>query len=333
MNVALLGAGGIGEAHSTAYTFIPEAQVRAVIDIRHDRAVQVAQKHGANVYTSIQEALENEALDMVDICTPTFTHKDLAVTCLENDLHVLIEKPIAMTLEDARLMVEAAASRRRKFMVAQVIRFWSEYVYLKQACERNDYGRLLEVSFSRTSGAPLWAWQGWYVDAQRSGRAPFELGIHDIDFVNYLLGKPERVSAHNIEVPERYFSSLRATFDFPGGLTASTEAAWYPGTVPFSAVYRAVFEEAVLDYSGDGLLLYAAGQDQPQVISVEQEISISTSINLKGAGPIYNEIAYFVDCLVNDRFPQVLTPQDSLLSLEMLETALRSSHMGKPISF
>jgi len=69
---------------------------------------------------------------MADICTPTSTHKDLVIQCADRGLHVMVEKPMAHTLEDARSMLEAVQRNKGLFMVAQVLRFWPEYAYLKQ---------------------------------------------------------------------------------------------------------------------------------------------------------------------------------------------------------
>ena len=331
IQVGLIGAGGIGEAHSSAYALIPEAKVCAVVDVRTERAELLANRHEARAYTSLEAMLAVESPDMVDICTPSFTHKMIAIECLKRGLHVLCEKPIAMTLNDAEEMVAVATQRRRKFMIAQVIRFWPEYLFLKQVFEKGTYGQLLQLSFSRTCGAPVWAWEGWYMDPQRSGRAPFELGIHDLDFVNFMLGKPDNVSAVAIERPELNFSYLHTHLKYLVGLRVETEAAWYAGPVPFKASFRAVFEKSVLEYKDDALLLYRSEATEAEKIDMAAGVLLDSNINLENAGPIHTEIAYFIDCLVNDRFPKVITPKDSLDSLKLLFYVLNAAQSGQTV--
>jgi predicted dehydrogenase len=329
LKVGIIGAGGIAEAHAAAYALLPQAQVTAVVDIRPERAEFIARKFGARTYNSVEKLLVSEQLDMVDICTPSFLHKEMAILFLEHGLHVLCEKPIARALADAQAMVEAANRNQCKFMIAQVIRFWPEYVYLKQSVDDGRYGKLVQASFSRICGAPVWAWEGWYVDDQCSGQAPYELGIHDTDFICHLLGKPQAVRATGLERNELTASYLRTQFLFPDGPQVEAEAAWYAGAVPFKATYRAVFEQGILVYDGETLQLYQAGMHKAQPIKAQATVSLGSTVNLTDAGPFYNEIAYFVDCVITDRFPTIITPQDSLNSLSVLLAALQSAKTGE----
>jgi predicted dehydrogenase len=331
VKAGLIGAGGIGEAHSSAYALIPEVQVCAVVDVRPERANFIAEKHNARSYTSLGEMLAKEQLDMVDICTPSYLHVEHVQRCIENGLNVLCEKPIAFYLNDAKAIIAEAIDKRVKFMIAQVIRFWPEYAILRQAVVEGRYGQLLQVSFQRTCGAPIWAWEGWYVDPQRSKMAPYELGIHDIDFLNYLLGKPAEVHAEGIERPEITLSRLNAHFQYVNGPQVDVEAAWYAGEVPFMATYRAVFEDALLDYRPDGLWLYRKDHAKGEKLEIPAGVVIGSNINLENAGPIYNEIAYFVNCLCNDCYPDILTPHDSLVSLRMLLAALDARQTGETV--
>ena len=107
IKVALIGAGGIGNAHSNAYEHIYEAKITAVVDVRQDNAEKTAAIHGAKVYTSLEEMLFHENIDMVDICTPSYSHPEIALQCARRGLHILVEKPIAFTLEEARGVLDA----------------------------------------------------------------------------------------------------------------------------------------------------------------------------------------------------------------------------------
>jgi predicted dehydrogenase len=330
IKVALIGAGGIGGAHSNAYEKIPDARIVAVVDIRREHAEKLAAIHGANIYTSTDDLLASETIDMVDICTPSFTHPELAIQCIRHGLHVLVEKPIAYTLGDAQAMIEAVQHHGKLFMVAQVIRFWPEYICLKQVYGRGTYGDLVQAWFSRLSGAPLWAWDNWYVDPARSGLAPFELHIHDTDYIQYLLGKPDRVQSQAINQPAIFASFLKTQYfyDRLPGVIVEAEAGWWQGPVPFAATFRAVFERAVLVYDNEKLILYEADGGEAKIVDLASQVQMSSAINLQNTSGIYNEIAYFIECIKTGRAPTVITPEQSYISLKMLLTELESARTG-----
>ena len=331
MKVAIIGAGGIGKFHSNIYTMIPEAKVIAVADIRLDQAEKAAEAHHANAYPSMEALLSNEKPDIVDICTPTYLHAEMAVTCMNLGYHVLCEKPAALRLADVQRMAETAKQQQVFFMVAQVIRFWDEYVVLKQFCEQKPYGNLLQVFFSRIACAPRWSWDNWFLDPQRSGLAPIDLHIHDADFIYYLLGKPQAVRSIGLQDEKEYLTSyIKTQYDYGNGILAEAEGGWYNASNPFRASYRAVFERAVLEYNGATLMVYPAGKE-PEQVEIKPAIRASSEINLDIAGPYYNEIRYFVDCILKNTAPQTVTPESTCGSFEMVLKEIKSWKSGQTI--
>jgi predicted dehydrogenase len=331
IKVGLIGAGGIGNAHSSAYEQMTEAKVTAVVDVRLENALKTAAVHGARAYTSVDEMLTKETLNMVDICTPSFVHQEMAVKGANHGLHVLCEKPIAYSLEDARAMIDAAQMNNVFLMIAQVIRFWPEYVYLKKVYDEGLYGKMVQAWFSRVCGAPMWAWDSWYVDPTRSGLAPLELHIHDVDYIHFLLGKPDSVYSVSVLQPEIYASFIKTQYFYDSlpGVLVEAEGGWWQGAVPFAATFRVIFEGAVLIYDGDKLTIYEAQAEDPKVVDFTSGVQMGSSINLKNTGGIYNEIAYFVECVRSVTPPAVITPEQSYLSLKLLLTELESAKTGK----
>jgi predicted dehydrogenase len=328
MKLALIGAGGIAQAHCAGYRHIPAAQVVAVADLILERAEEKARLFGARAYPSLEALLAAEQPDAVDLCVPSDLHARMAAQCLRAGLHVLCEKPMAFQRREADEVMAAWQESGKFLMIAQVLRFWPEYEYLKKLVDERPFGRLLQVSFSRTSAAPEWG--GWYVDPQRSGMAPFELHIHDLDFVYHLLGKPEDLTAYGFRDDGLYASYVRTQLFYPG-VVVEAEAGWYHGPVPFKAVYRAVFERAVLDYLPEGLLLYEPGQPEPRKIEVETGPNAGPVINLPGTGPYYNEIAYFVECVEKGQPPAVITPPESREVIELLLRAIEAAGISGPL--
>jgi predicted dehydrogenase len=322
MKVGLIGAGGISQVHCAGYQNLPNVQVCAVADLIIERAETRAQLFGARAYPSLQAMLAAEKLDAVDICVPSYLHAEMAVECLDAGLHVLCEKPLAFDRAGADAVLAAWKRSGKMFMVAQVLRFWPEYQYFKQLIAEGTYGPLRQASFTRTSGAP--AWGGWYTDPARSGMAPFELHIHDLDFIHFLLGKPLEIQSYGWREDTLLASYLRTRLVYPG-VIVDAEAGWYRAPLPFAADYRAVFEGAVLDYRGGELYLAEAGASERRKIQVESGPDSGPLINLPGTFPYYNEIAYFTGCVINRKAPETVTPYDSRESIEMLFQAVEAA--------
>jgi len=332
LKVAIIGCGGIGKFHSNVYTLLPDAAVIAVADIRLEHAEQAAQPHGAKVYPSMEDLLAHEKPDVVDICTPTYLHPQMSVTAMRQGFHVLCEKPLALDRKQAAAVVAAARRSGVIFMVAQVIRFWDEYAFLKKSQQEKTYGELKQAWFSRTGAAPLWSWQDWFLDVKRSGLAPFDLHIHDADFIYYLLGKPHSVRSAWVSEPDKpEFSYLRTEYQYTGLGPVGAEGGWFPAPVPFLATFRVAFEHAVLDYRSDGQLKCFPEGAQPYPILLGEAIKAPSTINIDSLRPYYNEIRYFLDCVSIGTQPSIVTPEESFASLEMLLAEIRSARTRKTV--
>ncbi len=330
IRVALIGAGGMGKVHSEACGQISDAQVAAVVDVDLERADRLARLHEARVYASVDEMLARETIDMADICTPTFTHKDIAVQCANRGLHVLVEKPIAHTLEEAQAMLEAVRCNNVMFMVAQVLRFWPEYAYLKQVYDRGTFGCLIQAWFSRVCSAPAPDREGWSADPQHTSLASSELHIHDLDFIYHIFGSPSAVSSVEINRPDIGASYLKTQYQYKHlpGVVIEAEGGWWHAPVPFAASFRAVFEKAVLVYECERLTLYEGEASKPCIVDFANGLPASEKLGLKSTNAFYNEIAYFVECIRANTPPAVITPEQSYAVLEILNAELRSARNG-----
>jgi predicted dehydrogenase len=322
MQIALIGAGGIAQVHCSGYDQLEDARITAVIDTNPEAAARTARRYSATEYTSIEAFLAAERPDAVDICSPTYFHAEQAALCLEAGLHVLCEKPMSLDRRGADRVMEAWKRSGKFLMIAQVIRFWPEYMALKNIVEQRPYGALRQVFLSRTSAAPGWG-SGWYLDPALSGMAPFELHVHDLDFVYYLLGKPRGVRANGWREDRLHASYLRTHLDYPG-ILVEVEAGWYDAPVSFAATYRAVFERAVLDYRSDGLWLFETGAKEGKRMDLAPAAS-ATGLNLPATDAYASEIAYFCGCVRENRPPEIITPLQSREVMEMLFQALESS--------
>ena len=250
LKVALVGVGGISGAHIPAWESMDDAELVAICDIRPERMEKYPDKRR---YTDFDEMLENENVDILDICLPTFLHADFAVKAMEKGINVICEKPISLNREDIQRVYSTAKNNNVCFMIAQVLRFWPEYEVVKSIYDSGKYGKLLSASMRRLGGMPKWSWDDWMRDEKRSGLVPFDLHIHDLDFIVYAFGKPEKCTTRRIKRPEQDY--ITATYDF-SDFFISTEAAWFAGRYPFSARFMFQFEDAVVTWENDEMTIY-----------------------------------------------------------------------------
>ena len=293
LKVGLVGVGGISGAHIPAWLGLEDVELVALCDIRPE---QMEKYTDIRKYTDFDEMLANEELDILDICLPTYLHADFAVKAMEQGINVICEKPISLKREDVKRVYETAEKNNVKFMVAQVLRFWKEYEYLKSVYESGKYGKLLSGTMTRLGSYPSWSWDGWMMDEKRSGLVPYDLHIHDLDFMVYAFGAPKKSTSFRAKKPDQDFINVVYEFD---GFFVGAEASWYASPYPFAAKFRFQFEEAIIANEEGGLKIYERGGG---VIGLDEAQTGDTSeINLPKSDAYANEIIYFVDCVKNNR--------------------------------
>lgn len=302
LKVGLVGVGGISGAHIPAWENMNEAELVALCDIRPELMEPYPDKRH---YVNFEEMLEKEELDILDICTPTYLHVDLAVKAMEKGIHVICEKPISLKSEDIDRAYSTARKMQVCFMVAQVLRFWPAYVLLKEIYDTNKYGKLLSGYMARLGGFPGWSWDNWMQDKNRSGMVPFDLHIHDADFILYTFGAPANVQSHRSQLPNQDYIS--AVYEFPE-FFITTETSWYAAPYPFTAGFRFQFEEALVVFEKGKCMIY---QNDGQILDLSEKATGDTgSINLPKSNAYANEIRYFTDCVLAGTFPDKIKPEE-----------------------
>ena len=300
LKVGLVGVGGVSGAHIPAWNEMEGAELVAICDIRPERMEFYPEPRK---YLDFDEMLEKEKLDILDICLPTYLHADFAVKALEKGINVICEKPVSLKKEDVKRIYDAAEKHRVQFMVAQVLRFWDEYEYLKSVYDSGRYGKLLSGTMTRLGSYPAWSWDGWMMDEKRSGLVPYDLHIHDLDFLVYAFGAPKKVTSLRAKQKDQDF--INAVYEFDG-FFVGTEASWYASPYPFAAKFRFQFEQAVIANEGDGLKVYERGGG---VVTFDQVQTGETgAINLPKSNAYANELLYFADCVKNGRQPEKVKP-------------------------
>ncbi len=293
LRIGMVGAGGMGSVHIANYAHIENCTVAAVCDPTEAGAKKAAEI-GAVCYTDLETMLRDAALDVVDVCTPTFLHKTHVLAALRAKINVICEKPIALCKADAAEMIDAASENGVQLFIAQVVQYAPETKVLRGLIERGEYGAVLDAEFLRLSGCPRWIKDGWLFDKSKSGLLPFDLHIHDLDLIVSLFGAPETVSYTSCgNRTAAYKEHYRFLYGYPT-LNVAAEAAWYNADFPFTAVWRVYFENAVVVNDGKQVVAYQFDH-APRVFDTSEEITISTGINVPPTGIYYAELTDFLE--------------------------------------
>lgn len=327
IKVGLIGLGAMGHAHLDVYAQLESEgfpiKLVAVCDI--DRGKLSGKLQQGNIvvsnatydFTKLQvytdaESFFQEEMDMVDIALPTYLHDEVAIQALERGFDVLCEKPIALDSRRGAAMIEAATAAGKKLMIGHCLRFWPEYVRLKQIVESGEYGQVKAASFYRRGTAPLWSYENWMLQVDKSGGALVDLHIHDVDMINWLFGKPEAVSA----LCSQDYDIVSAHFRYGDEkIIHATADLSLPGEAGFQMGYHVHLESATLVFQAGQLTIHPAGG--PSVVYEHD-----------GKLGYYGEIKYFAERLLSDEAIVTSRAEDSLLTLEIVEAERESSSKG-----
>ncbi len=313
IKVALLGVGGISGAHIPSWKKVDGAELVAMCDIRPECTEKYI-KDGIHVYTTFEEMAKNEHIDILDICLPTYLHVEYSIRAMELGMNVICEKPISLNRDDVQKVYKAAKDNNVKYMVAHVLRFWPEFVFLKDAIYTKKYGKLFSGHMFRLGNKPLWSWDDWMADEKRSGLVPFDLHIHDLDFIIYALGKPSKMITHRQKNEKSDF--INAVYDFPDGSFITADSAWYNCKYSFSSGFRFQFENAVVEYRGGLLTVYEEGKEP---VAIQKGTDGEGCINLPATNAYYEEIQYFFNCVKENKPVDVFDPSELETVLDLIE--------------
>lgn len=217
MNVAVIGVGNMGQHHARIYSELPQVNLVGICDLDKKRGTDIARLYGVNYYQQLEDLLEKEALDAVSIAVPTAFHYSVAQTCLKKGINVLLEKPIATNIEDAKKIVSLANKNKIVLLIGHIERFNPSVQKLKSMVENGDMGEITALISRRVGGIP---------PAVSTIDIATDLAIHDVDISNYLLDKlPTKISVNKQRYHSETFDSVEFFLQY-GSTTAYIQANW-----------------------------------------------------------------------------------------------------------
>lgn len=275
-------------------------------------------------YESLDALLADPEIDLVDVCNPTNLHPETAIAALKAGKHVLVEKAIALTAEQADAMVAAARAAGKLLMVAHVLPFFPEFAFVVEAAKSGRYGKLLGGHFKRVISRPDWSAE--IGDASKTGGPAVDLHIHDTHFIGLLAGVPKAVFSTGV-VENDAVQYLTTQYLYgPGGpsVTCSSGAVAMSGR-PFVHGFEIYFEKATLVHESGATpltVLTADGQSsQPQFPGGGDPIASFTA-----------ELQAAVDGATAGKAPDLLSGQLARDALVMCHKECESVLTGKIVA-
>lgn len=328
LKVVLIGFGGIAQAHRNAYDKLMHqnfpVSLRAACDINPERFVKAAeinlqidassQKIKINTYTDLEAMLAQEKPDLVDICLPTPLHVPTAVEMLRRGYHVLSEKPMARTYEQCQTLLTAARQAEGRLMIGQCLRFYPQYEYLKSLIDSEEFGPVKSAVFQRLSGPPIWAWENWYMDYNRSGGCLLDMHIHDLDMIRYLFGEPDAVSCRTQNYRSK-MDAVQSNFYYPDKPVLAI-GDWSLDGARFSHSYRLGFEKASVIFDSNEVKVYPR-DGQPYRIDLPYD-----------QDGILREITYLINLLESGADNQKNPPESAAQTVRLAEILRDSALQG-----
>jgi predicted dehydrogenase len=347
LKIAVIGLGSISEVHLNAYQNNPDAEIYAVCDLNEERARQKALKYGVEkIYFDYREVLADKSIDAVSICTWNKTHAEISIAALDAGKHVLVEKPLSRTVEEALLIQEAVNRSGKILQVGFVRRYDKNVQMLRSFTEGGDFGEIYyaKASTIRRLGNP----GGWFADIERSGGGPvIDIGVHVIDLCWYMMGKPKvksvsgntysnlgnRSNIRNLTFYQAadYDPDQNSVEDLANALIRFENGASL--MVDMSYSLHAKEDESTVKLYGEK----GGFEIDPSIVIVKEKydtiLNIIPQIDNKGfqfETAFQNEINHFVDCVKSGAQP-ISPVEDGVEIIKMLTAIYESAAKGKEI--
>ena len=314
----MVGAGFMARTHLAGWRAIGE-EIVGVYGSTHSTAAALAGEEAFSLYESFEELVAD--CDIVDVCTPTYSHKEYVTAAAKARKAVFCEKPMALSVADAREMVRVADQNHAPLGVGHVLRFFPEYAKAADTARSGQLGDLAVLRFSRTTFAPK---KGWYLDEELSGGVILDLMIHDLDFAQLVAGKVKRVFASvdgDGPGPHAY-----AILTHESGALTHVEGSWRMPQPSFHTSFEIAGSQALLTFdSAESSALVpritTTSSDEPAVPVAASPVS---------EDPYTAEIRSFRDA-VRARTTPPVNGAEGLAALTLALAARQSAAKGGPV--
>ena len=332
LRVGIIGCGGIGKVHGSAYRIIDTGEIIAVCDNKEARVAKLAGRYDAKPYLNYLDLLD-EDLDMVHICTPHYLHAEMAIAAMDRGINVLTEKPMAISLEEADMMIEAAATNSVTLGVIFQNRFNRSSQEVKKAVETGMLGKLKGVRMSVCWYRPMSYytssdWKGnWH---EEGGGVLIDQAIHTIDLMQWLVGDIEWLQgsmatrAHDLEVEDVSEAYIKFKNGVEGSMYA-TNLYTFDADVEIELHGDKGFAKIVKD---DAFIRVEGTEYHYSEVQIASEVAGKACYGLSHI----TEIAEYHQALLTGK-PAPIDGPSARKALEIVLAIYESARTGQPVQF
>jgi len=327
--IAIVGAGYMGRTHAESWSNLGLGEdIKYVCSPRSGRPLEHAPR--AQAVSDLEVVLQDPDVDVLSVCTPTPSHRAIAVAALRSGKNVLLEKPIALTVDDALAIQHEAERSGTVLMLAQVVRFFEGYRLLRNDVADGKLGTVLSARAHRYINRPDWA--PWWHDEAQSGGVLVDFAIHDFDQMNLFLGEPVSVTAsatHDlgpVETTIRYRD---------GGVGQVLSFADLHPDAPFTSGIGILGTLGMADYEfSAGSPTDAASGDGDRSAGSRYRIAGTNDAgveDLPAEDPYTRQIEYFLRCVTTGTPPKLSPASSAIRALEVSLAARSSLQTGASV--
>jgi predicted dehydrogenase len=343
LGIGIIGTGEIANMHAEAYKLSGNARIVAVSDIDSVLVKRKKNMFGAKAsYTDYHDLLRDERVDAVDICLPVNLHAQAAIAAAESGKHVLVEKPMALTLRECSGMISTARRHGVKLMVAHNQLFYPPHNEAKRLVKA-EIGEPIMLVTRLHSGHPL---MGWRADPKIGGGWLFEAGVHRLYLSRYLMGEIGRVFCQMGKTSSNLLSEDIALvsmnfLDGSYGCLASNASGPYPlwddrteiigskGMIIINGAEDQIFPAPpILFYKDRRWLAYTRAKAHGRAKHNRYEVEADYPNHWPGGDRL---IPHFIECIMNDAQPLV-TGEEGMRMIQVMLACYESSRKGASIN-
>jgi len=302
VKVAVVGCGFFGEMHTEIYADLPIVQLVGICDTSADISIKMGQKFNCKSFTDLNQMLDTVKPDILDICVPDCYHLDAAIAAIERNINIFIEKPLADTLDDCRMILKKAEGYKKKVMVGFICRFDARFLTVKQEIDKGRIGDVMYMTSRRIS--PVQAGLRYAPLCHITTHS----GVHDFDLARWFAGSEfKKVYAKSVKgkiIDQGYdvADAVLSICEFENGIIHSHENTWsMPKKFPayIDATFTIVGTKGSLhvDMKDSGLQIITDDDMEypdmyywPELMGVRQ-------------GALRTELESFVKCVTDDITP------------------------------
>jgi len=313
MNAAVIGVGNMGQHHARNYSELSDVNLVAVADLNEAHGKELAERFKCKYYKNYQDMLEKEKIDVVTIAVPTKFHKDVALACVKKGINILLEKPIAGTVAEAKQIVAKAKEAGVKFTVGHIERFNPAVIQLKKMIDKGELGEIVAVRNTRIGPMP---------PQIKDANVVIDIGVHDIDLINWFYGKlPTQIMATGGNALNKSQQDYVDVFLKYGQASGMVQANWItPAKIRHLSVCGTK-GHAELNFITQELTMYESQYSLEydsfgEFVIKFGELKDQKTIPVDNVEPLKAEIMSFIEAIKKDKTP-VVTAREAIEALDI----------------